>query len=994
MTAPHAPDWRYTPERPTLRVAAPFFAVATLGLLGSLLPPYEYGDGEPLFIFGLFMVTLGLVWASTRRDHRTWVDPAGPLLFFLVLALARDMSGGATSALAPLVILPILWMAMTGTRRDLVATGVLTAAMFLGPILLIGGPDYPANDWRRGLLWTAFAVLVAPVVQRMVRRLAQETARERWSLAELDGILRAARLTSIISTDLDGTIRSFSSGAEALLGYAEADLVDRHGPDHFHDPAEVVEVAAELGVEPGFGVFVELARRNAPSRIWTYVRADGEPVYVRLVITELRNPEGDVTGYLGVAIDVTAGVESERTLAEAETRWRLLMEHLPDMTVVMVDENFTIQVVAGAGAMRQGLQGTEGRNLSDVSNPDNFALLARLVTQAVDGTEGSAELHSSNTGDEHEVVVTPLPADGACPRALILARDVSRDRAHERELVQAKERAERIFTDAPHGVAVLSLSGELIQINAALESMIGTSHATVTGTPLNDFAAAYDDQISRHVANTIAQRGARVETEWTMRNLPGETLHVVVSSRVLEGTEGAADVILTNIVDVSERYRYEQQLAHLADHDALTGLVNRRRFNQELQNHLDDCERHGPSGAVLLLDLDHFKEVNDTLGHNVGDALIASTAALLRSGVRSTDVVARLGGDEFAILLTRADRAAATVVAQGIVDRIRDHARTLDGTMSRVTASIGVATVKAAAEHGGDILALADLTMYDAKDSGRNGVAVMEETPGNQSRTGARLEWKARIERAVDNGDFTLHLQPIMDLQTNQVRSAEALVRLSDSDELVMPSRFLHIAERTGLMPAVDAWVVEHSVALLARLQQLDPSFTLEVNLSGLSIGSPLIERAIVTALDHHGVDPSTLILEVTETAAVADIDAAREFAERMTALGCQFALDDFGAGFGSFYYVKHLLFDYIKIDGEFITHCHTSDVDRSILRSIVGIAHELGKRTVAEFVAESATLEVVRAEGVDLAQGHLIGEPVAFEEFVARFLTPLPAKS
>jgi EAL domain-containing protein (putative c-di-GMP-specific phosphodiesterase class I) len=298
-------------------------------------------------------------------------------------------------------------------------------------------------------------------------------------------------------------------------------------------------------------------------------------------------------------------------------------------------------------------------------------------------------------------------------------------------------------------------------------------------------------------------------------------------------------------------------------------------------------------------------------------------------------------------------------------------------------------TLQAASWHASDILALADMTMYDAKDAGRNQYAVLDEDCSQQPRSGARLEWKSRIEQALEKDEFVLHLQPVQDLRTGEIHAAEALLRLRDGDGLVLPSEFIHIAERAGLMPAVDAWVVEHAVEMLTGLRALSPTFLLEVNLSGLSIGNPETERVIVESLRRHDVDPAGLILEITETAAVADVVAAREFAERMTDLGCKFALDDFGAGFGSFYYLKHLLFDFVKIDGEFVSGCHRSDVDRTILRSIVGIARDLGKQTVAEYVCEPAVLDVVRAEGVDHAQGFLVGEPVPYDEFVARFLTP-----
>ena len=293
-------------------------------------------------------------------------------------------------------------------------------------------------------------------------------------------------------------------------------------------------------------------------------------------------------------------------------------------------------------------------------------------------------------------------------------------------------------------------------------------------------------------------------------------------------------------------------------------------------------------------------------------------------------------------------------------------------------------TFVAAAEHELDALALADLVMYDAKEAGRDQSSALEEGGTRQPLSGARLEWQARIEDALVHDGFELHLQPIVELATGEVAAAEVLVRMRLGEEVVPPARFLPVAEQVGLMPAVDAWVVRHSIAMLARLRRTRPGLRLEVNLSGHSIGRPEIEDTVRTALREHDVAPDALILEVTETAAVADLAVARAFAERMSALGCRFALDDFGAGFGSFYYLKHLLFDYVKIDGEFISHCHESEVDRTILRSIVGIARDLGKQTVAEFVSDERILQVVRVEGVDFAQGYLPGAPMTEERFVA----------
>ena len=590
-------------------------------------------------------------------------------------------------------------------------------------------------------------------------------------------------------------------------------------------------------------------------------------------------------------------------------------------------------------------------------------------------------------GDWRRAVVWAAVALVIAPVIQRIVSDLGRETARTR---LANARVEKLFEDAPHGVALLDPEGRIVRVNTAMAVMVGMEPEEMRGHGFEEYESPEEETLPTHLGRVLDNRDEVLQTACNLRDSGGNDVNVELSSTVVNDPS-MGDIVMVNVVDISDRRSYLDRLAHLADHDALTGLANRKRFDHELQRHLERCRRYGPVGALLLLDLDNFKQVNDTLGHHHGDQLLITVSGLLRRAIRSTDIVARLGGDEFAILLTDGGEEEARRVADLVVDRVRDHAATLDGVRRRVTASVGAVTFKAAAEHSADVLALADMTMYDAKEAGRNQAAVLPEGDARGPRSSARLLWQSRIEEALETDRFELHLQPIMDLSDDRIGAAEVLLRLREQDELVPPARFIYIAERTGLMPQVDAWVIAHSVEMLARIRRLDPDFRLEVNLSGHSIGHPEIESTIVESLRRHDVPPSSLILEITETAAVADVGLARAFAERMTDLGCRFALDDFGAGFGSFYYLKHLLFDFVKIDGEFVAHSNLSAIDRTIMRSIVGIARDLGKQTVAEFVSDPEVLEVVRAEGVDQAQGFHIGRPVPYDEFVEAFLPHAP---
>jgi diguanylate cyclase (GGDEF)-like protein/PAS domain S-box-containing protein len=453
---------------------------------------------------------------------------------------------------------------------------------------------------------------------------------------------------------------------------------------------------------------------------------------------------------------------------------------------------------------------------------------------------------------------------------------------------------------------------------------------------------------------------------------------IAVSLTVSPVTDANGRIVQCAIIarDMTERVRYEERLRHMADHDQLTGLFNRRRFDEELKRELARAGRYAEHSAVLSIDIDNFKGINDSAGHAAGDAVLCHVAGVLDHRSRASDIVARLGGDEFAVLLPAVGQREARSAAEHLLSEIRSSAASYGGRPFRVTGSIGVATFESDDATAGEVMVNADLAMYAAKTSGRDRVVVYTPTEARKAREVAKLTWSQRIQDALDRDRFVLHLQPILELATGQIKHGELLLRMKgDRGKLIAPGAFLPAAERFGLIHAIDRWVVGRAIQLVSESNGSAPR--VGINLSGESIvGDPLLLEMIEQELERTAIDPSKLIFEVTETAAIANMPEATEFAQGLTSLGCSLALDDFGTGFGSFYYLKHLPVSYVKLDGEFIQNLPRSEVDEHMVKAIVGVSQALGIKTVAESVADEETIGLLHKHQVDYAQGFYVGKP------------------
>jgi len=452
---------------------------------------------------------------------------------------------------------------------------------------------------------------------------------------------------------------------------------------------------------------------------------------------------------------------------------------------------------------------------------------------------------------------------------------------------------------------------------------------------------------------------------------------------VLEKLPGGDREIVEGALARAEKT--EAELRYLADHDSLTGLLNRRRFRSELDQYVSFSARYGGQGAVMIIDIDGLKQVNDKLGHQVGDSLIRRISGALRERVRNTDIVARLSGDEFAVLMPQTDTAGALQLGEDLRSEVADGAPS-GPELGTATISVGITMFGGKRDAGAEaVLVAADQAMYRAKEEGRNRVALFHDPDAGEVRARRGQTTSARIRDALTQGRLSLATQPIRSLASGGIERYELLLRMTGDDgELLPAASFIEVAERSGMVQELDRWVVGRALEMLGERERAGEPVSLHVNLSGASLGDISVLEFIERRLDEGDGDPGRCTFEITRTARVDDYEAAAGFADRLTEFGCEVAIDDYGAGFSPFHYLKEIPFDVIKIDGAFIRDMPRNDADQLTVKAIVQIARGLGKTTIAEFVKDDETTRMLREYGVDMAQGFHLGRPVdAAEGFV-----------
>ena len=560
------------------------------------------------------------------------------------------------------------------------------------------------------------------------------------------------------------------------------------------------------------------------------------------------------------------------------------------------------------------------------------------------------------------------------------------------ETEQERARLVSLLSAMNLGILFVAADGQVLYNNPAFCRMWLIDEAqNLIGQPAREVltqsatALARPDHFSKHLMSVLETRELSDSFEIQM----SDGRLITELDYPVRDREGRFLGHLWIYEDVTRERQTAEQLVYLAERDALTGLYNRHRFQQELARTMLESDRHQTPCAVMFFDLDEFKTINDTYGHRAGDALLIRVAGEISSLVRRNEVLARLGGDEFALLLPGVQGSEAEALADRVVRSIAQIPFRFEGQNLRATTSLGIAYYPEHSIDADDLVARADIAMYQAKDAGKNTWRVFRANIEADTEMRTRLSWSERISNALDKGLFQLHYQGVYRSEDSGLSHLEALIRMTDErnpDLLIMPGHFIHLAEKSNRILDIDRWVIREVLRMLAENPNI-PSIAL--NLSGRSLSEPSLPQFIGDALRSTGTSPSRLIVEITETAAVSDLHDAQHMITSLRQLGCGVCLDDFGVGFASFAYLKHLHVDTIKIDGIFIRNLVNDPDNQLFVQAMVSVALGLGKSVVAEYVEDAPTLALLRRFGVDLVQGYHLDRPVLDHPALARRQPP-----
>ena len=637
-----------------------------------------------------------------------------------------------------------------------------------------------------------------------------------------------------------------------------------------------------------------------------------------------------------------------------------------------------------------------GMGPADIKSKISRQELKELFQQVIDsGTDFSIKTsHQRKDGSRFpvEVHLNALIQPGREPIIIAVVRDTTERKRYEEALFNEKERALVTLQSIGDAVITTDCEGRIDSMNPVAEALTGFQLEEVAGKTLDAAFEVIDETTREPAENPVDACLARGEVVTLSHHSlllarDGREVAIEDSAAPIRQRDGSIIGVVMVFHDVTRSREMAQKLSWQASHDGMTGLVNRAEFERRLKNLVEQAQEEQTQHAMLYLDLDQFKVVNDTSGHVAGDELLRQLAVLMQKLVRDSDTLARLGGDEFGVLLANCDQAHAMRVADSLREKIRDYRFIWQEQVFEIGVSIGIVEINQEHSDISLILSHADIACYAAKDGGRNRAHVFQPDDDELMQRHSEMLWVAKLSEAMEHGRLELYGQSIQPVHADSKTSRwfEILLRLrNEKGQLVPPGAFIPAAERYNLMPAVDRWVISHAFEFVChQIEGSDCPLRVSINLSGASLNQDDTAAFILKQAGACGLDPACICFEITETAAISNLTRAYRLMHDLKAAGFRFALDDFGSGVSSFNYLKNLPVDYLKIDGSFVRDMLTDSVDQAMVEMINQIGHVMGIQTIAEYVESGEILQRLEQLGIDFAQGFHLHRPAAIDSLI-----------
>jgi diguanylate cyclase (GGDEF)-like protein/PAS domain S-box-containing protein len=703
-------------------------------------------------------------------------------------------------------------------------------------------------------------------------------------------------------------------------------------------------------------------------------------------------PNDPETAQLAHTVNRLFDALSERD-EEIQGRDRLFRDFartLPEI-VIIHDEKILLANDAAAGLVGLVPARLVGRDLADLVKPAYRALFRKQVANRLSGANGPRRIemqliNGNQTGLWVEAQSSTIEFRGR-KAILTVARDISHRKGMEVSLSRNKRQAQYTLESIAEGVITTDNEGRIDYMNLAAEALVGANRDAAAGHRIGELFTLVDDADRRPLGDPVERclamrRRVNMGRRAVLVTADGEHEHSVeLTASPVRGPSNSISGAVVVIHDVSELRGLTRKMSYQATHDPLTGLINRREFERRLDEAMDEAHTEESVHMLFYMDLDRFKAVNDSCGHIAGDNMLREVASLIKEQVRDSDFVGRLGGDEFGALLIGCPIDKARQIANDICNAVADYRFVWKDKIFNIGISIGLVEISHASGTLQDVLSAADSACYMAKQAGRGQVHVYSSRDEAVARERGDIQWLRQLQTALHEDSFQLAVQPIISMrdQSGSGPAVEVLIRLDDGlGRASNSAEFLRPAARYQMMPQIDRWVINATLTAISSGEIKVPSNrSCAINLSGQTLGDEAFLGFVVDALDRSGESPSTICFEVTEGAILSNVQHAQRFIEVLHGIGCEFSLDDFGSGLGSFSSLKHLPIDYLKIDGTYTRNLLTDLVNQEMVNAMIKLARTMEFRIVAEQVEQQEDFDWLRDVGVDFVQGRFIEAPV-----------------